>query len=333
MGVDMQTSIVLALTTTLALVSGQASTPGLTQCSMTQAFTQSDKNGGKTPRFTNVWADDQKVMLFADTMNVNTDGTLRSYSVDDYWGETAALNNLCNASQDSCDGLTSDQKRLRRIATQDAKAKGWPASAMPALKMNPDITPFRDGKPCPEVNGFLVSATSLQKPNSKDVCDISNYVDSLTVNAVVLPRGPRPDPKKPREQSDFQKRGAEVGDLAVAVSANGTIQALAVVGDTGPATELGEVSIGLAKVLLRKTTLPANYLEVRGYRMVNGKKMAVPGLAWTPGKTFILVFPKTRNAGAPYMDQARIDAEAKKSFDAWGGADRIKACMAGYVSR
>lgn len=50
---------------------------------MAQAFKQPDGNA-KTG-FTPVWSDhDAKALFFIEALNVNTDGTRRSYSVDDF---------------------------------------------------------------------------------------------------------------------------------------------------------------------------------------------------------------------------------------------------------
>lgn len=143
-------------------------------CEMTFAFWQADKDarGGRTA----VWTDAAGNLMFIEKLNVNTDGTRRSYSVADFWGETRAINNLCNAMSDACAGLTRDQLRERRIATQDAAKAGWPAEKLKAVRLSPSIIPMPGGKPCPEVDGYLVSATSLRVPRVTDACAIENYV-------------------------------------------------------------------------------------------------------------------------------------------------------------
>jgi hypothetical protein len=286
------------------------------RCDMTSAFRQADEEGKTT---TAVWQDASGTsILFADAMKVNTDGTKRSYSVDDFWGAETALNNLCNASSDKCQSLkTEPQKRARRLLVQDAKAKSWPVELMKATRLDPGIIPLKDGKPCPEVDGFLVSATALHRATISDVCDLTSYVDALAVNAIVIPRGPLVNGV--RQPSQFATRQVKVGDLAAVMSANGSIMTYAVVGDTGPANELGEVSLALAGKLLGKSSPPVNYKEVKS--------------GWAPGKTFILVFSGTRDATDPYMTQARIDTSASAAFAKWGGIDRMKACAVSYIQR
>ena len=97
----------------------------------------------------------------------------------------------------------------------------------------------------------------------------------------------------------------------------------AVVGDSGPAKELGEGSVALVAALLGKTKEPASYLEVRGKGPFKGK-------GWDVSKAFVLVFPGTRNDDEPYMTEARIDADAQAAFQKWGAIDRLKSCSLVY---
>lgn len=278
-------------------------------CAMSPAFRQPD--GNAPGRVTPVWADAAgEALLFVDGLNVNTDGTRRSYSVADFWGKERALNNLCNAMSDACAGLGSDALRERRLATQRAAAAGWPAAQLRATRIAPAIIPFKGGKPCPEVDGFLVSATSLRKPGGGDVCDISRYVDALVAPALVLPR----DAGAP---SGFTARNARIGDLAVAMVPGSAKPVFAVVGDTGPARQLGEASVALNGLLLGKTAPPKNYDEVRG-------RAPFAGQGWTVPKAAVLIFPATRDTADPFMTPDRIDAAAKQRFDRWAASSGCK---------
>lgn len=291
-------------------------------CKMAPAFTQPDHNGATTVA---VWQDSAvTALLFADAMNVNTDGTRRSYSVSDFWGEASdkgAINNLCNAMSDACAGLNADQLKARRVLTQDARARGWPSDLLRRTRISPSIIPFKNDKPCPERDGYLVSATALHKARITDQCDISNYVDALETSAIVLPKRARAG-----VATAFEKRGANVGDLVAILSGDGRMLRFAVVGDLGPARELGEVSVALAGQLLGKTSPPANYREIRG-------KPPFEGRGWAVGKTYSLVFPGTRRAANPYLTQDRIDADGKAVFERWGGIERFRACAANYKVR
>lgn len=286
-------------------------------CGMAAAFKQKDGNaqGGLTA----VWADPAgESLLFIDRLNVNTDGTRRSYSVDDFWGERVALNNLCNAMSDGCAGLDNAALKARRELTQRAAAEGWPVPLLAQTKIAAAIIPFKAGKPCPAVNGFLVSATALHKPQVADACDITNYADALVTPAIVLPKNPAQG-----VLSGFAQRGAKVGDLVVALLRDQPEPVFAVVGDTGPAGELGEGSVALNGRLLGKTAEPVNYQELRGKGVFKGK-------AWVTPPTVVIVFPGTRNTAAPWMTPERIDAAARPLFEKWGGVERARSCSARY---
>jgi hypothetical protein len=150
-----------------------------------------------------------------------------------------------------------------------------------------------------------------------NVCDISNYVDALTVPAIVLPKNPKGG------KSGFAIRGAKVGDLAVVILPNSSTPVFAVVGDTGPANQLGEVSVALAGRLLGKSSPPKNYDEIRG-------RGTFVGRGWTVPSAFVLVFPLTRDDRQPFMTTDRIEETAKSKFEAWGGVARLTACAREY---
>ena len=305
--------VVVAALLALAQVGGASAV----DCGMQPAFQQ--KDGNAKNGVTAVWSDPQaKSLMFIDRLNVNTDGTRRSYSVSDFWGEQTALNNLCNAMSDACAGLDQEGLRQRRMLTQAAAAAGWPAAQFAQTRISPSIIPLRGGKPCPPVDGFLVSATALHKAQVSDVCDIGNYADALTLPAIVLPK----DPAK-NHPSAFRQRNARVGDLVVALRRDQMQPVFAVVGDTGPSGELGEGSVALNGKLLGKIATPVNYLELRG-------KGKFKGQAWTVPPTLVLVFPGTRNDADPWMTPDRINAAARERFDAWGGVARAEACAQAY---
>jgi len=218
---------------------------------------------------------------------------------------------------DACAGLSSDGMRNRRILTQQAFAAGWPADKLAQTKISADIIPFKNGKPCPPVDGFLVSATTLHKPNIQNVCDITNYVDALDVPAIVLPRNPSTGP------SGFSQRGAKIGDLVVAMMPGSTVPVFAVVGDLGPASRLGEGTVALAASLLGKTAAPKNYDEIRGRGQFVGR-------GWTVSRALILVFPGTRDSANPFMTSTRIHEATRAKFEAWGGVARLTACAREY---
>ena len=278
-------------------------------CDMHIAFWQRDKSvaSGKTAVLEN---EGSTALFFQDRLNVNTDGTRRSYSVSDFWGEKTAVNNLCNAMSDACAGLDEAGMTARRKLTQKVASQGWPADGLKQTRISSDIIAMQHGKPCPEIDGYLVSATKLTKAKVTDVCDPGSYVDSLQVPALVIPK----------ESAEFGARSAEVGDLAVAMLPDRAEPVFAVVGDTGPVDELGEGSLALNGKLLHKSE-PVNYKEVRG------KPPFKPKDAWVTPPTAVLIFPGTRNKQEPYLSADRIATAARPLFEKWGGVQRMKACF------
>jgi hypothetical protein len=279
---------------------------------MKMVFGQPNAGGsGSAP----VWEDAAHAgLLFASRLRVNTDGAKRSYSVDDFWGKTKAVNSLCNAMTDACRGLSKAQLSARALATEDARRRGWPADALAATRLSPSIIPLKDGKPCPEADGFLISATALQNRSIQDVCDPNKYLDSSTVPALVIPK--REAEGRPTQ---WEQRNADVGDVAVVLSGDGSKAVFAVVGDKGPAKELGEGSIALNGELLGKTAPPATYEEAKGRD------------EWNVRMAFTLIFPGTRSPAAPYMTRESIEAKAREAFEKWGGIERLRACRKEFL--
>jgi hypothetical protein len=265
---------------------------------------------------------DGKALVFVSGLHTNTDGAVRSYKVSDFWGEKDALNNLCNAMTDACEGLTTEQQmRNRREVTQAAEKAGWPADQLKATKISPAIIAFNtDGKPCTNANGFLVSATSLKNSAITDICSHDRYIDALKVSAIVLPKDPI-DPANPAKRipSGFSTLNAKQGDLVAVWKPGQSTVHFAVVGDHGPANKLGEASIALNGRLLGKTSEPVNYRELRG-------KAPFVGKAWGVNRAVTVVFANTRDSALAYTSQDRIDAAAKPLFEAFGGLERLKAC-------
>ncbi len=307
------------LVSCLALV--LAAEPALAQCQMAFAFARPDDKGTKTLA---VWEDatagaNGKALLFRDSLHVNTDGTRRSYNIDDFWGRAKAINNLCNAMVGQCAELADEPaQRARRIATQNAYRNNWPEGWEASTRLSKMvILTGADGKPCVDKDGYVLSATALHKNGTGQACDISHYVDALTTNALVLPL-----PSAGQRETEFDSRNAKVGDLAVAMTADGQTLVYGVVGDLGPANELGEASVAYIRALLRRNDTPATYTIVRSR-------------AWTATNVTVLVFPGTRRpvSQEPYMEQAEIDAAAAPLFAAWGGLERLRACAGVYRPR
>lgn len=290
-------------------------------CDLVPAFSQTNANvtAGKTQVRKTA---DGKALVFESGLHTNTDGAVRSYKVSDFWGEKDALNNLCNAMSDACEGLTTEpQLRKRREITQAAEKAGWPADQLKATRISPAIIAFNtDGKPCTDANGFLMSATSLKNNAITDICSHERYVDALAVSAIVLPKDPI-DPANPAKRipSGFSKLNAKQGDLVAVWKPGQTTVHFAVVGDHGPANKLGEASIALNGRLLGKTNEPVNYRELRGKEPFAGK-------GWGVNRAVTVVFASTRDGAQTFTSQDRIDAAAKPLFEAFGGLERLTGC-------
>ena len=284
---------------------------------MQLAFTATDANvpGGRAP----VWGETPDVsrgpVLFAAPLNVNTDGTSRSYSVDDPGGESFALNRICNAMAGFCKGMSRTARQTRFDRLLEARERNWPADLLAETRLSPNVIPRRaDGRVCPEIEvgerRYLVSSTALHDTQVPDQCSIARYVDALSVPALVLQSGP----------NGFTSRGVRVGDAVVAWRRGLDAPVYAVVGDTGPADRLGEGSIALNGQLLRRTGEPVNYDQVvRDY--------VVP-------RAHVLVFPGSRDASRPRITVGRVAEAARDSFTMWGGGSetaafaRLRTCAA-----
>lgn len=305
------TSICLALVFLCAAMS--ESSVGA-DCGLTQRTSQTNLNvrAGATP----IWSDkDSSFVFFQTGLHTNTDGTSRSYSVDDFWGEHTALNNLCNAMSDACAGLNAEGLKGRRIETQRQQAADWPD--VTKTRISPQIIAFRkSGKPCLPVNGYLISATALHK-RTHEACAQDAYVDALKVPALVLPGR-----SKDGRPTTFQVKGVEVGDLVVAVGPSKQV-IYGVVGDTGPATKLGEASIAMNGLLLGKTQPPVNYQQIRGRGQFRGQGWDVP-------QASILILSGTRNSDRPFLTETEIETAVKTRFEQFGGQERLDACSNQY---
>jgi hypothetical protein len=116
------------------------------------------------------------------------------------------------------------------------RACGYPRGRRPASDDGcgiPILQRGNDGR----TNGFYLTTNTLTRPGARPPMSQSDYADALLVPFIVMPGGQRlPTPSQ-----------WEPGDLAVVVW-RGRI-AYAVVGDTGPRTEIGEASRALLQTL------------------------------------------------------------------------------------
>ncbi|MFN7127783.1 MAG: hypothetical protein ACK4OJ_01855 [Brevundimonas sp.] len=276
-------------------------------CGFALAFQRPDERGSKT---LNVYEagqagaiDGSRPLLFVSSLKVNTDGTAISYHPQDPRARTLAINNILNA-----------MRRGRTISEfETAAASDWrPLDRTWAILSDSVIERDRaTGGPCLTAQGYLVSMTSDVAVNGGfnrvGDCDPTKWIDPLTVSSLVLPLG----------NTEFERRGASNRTPVVAMTlGNGGRFAYGIVGDKGPANELGEASVAMNRRLngLPDTDRPANYSDAVA-------RFQAPSSA-------ILLFPGMQNRAPRPLSDARVTTHAQALFERWGGRSRLEACLA-----
>lgn len=147
----------------------------------------------------------------------------------------------------------------------------------------------RKSDPAP---GYYVSMTALYDPNNPNPRDPHKYVDALKIPYVVLhPNG---------------LKYARLGDLATVVNLqNGRISAALVADESAPELPVGEGSIALARAL-----------GIDSSPRSGGKDRGV----------VYIIYPGSGNGKPRRRDE--IARMSKRLFEAWGGSDKLKACLA-----
>jgi len=209
--------------------------------------------------------DERSVILFQTNLRVNTDGSPLSYHPQDPRGQTKALNNICNgiavrktnSDKNLCFSAFGqaihvfEQFRDSNFQTVPAGFRITWNKVLATTKENGKDVPcvFKSG----EFKGYFGSLTALQNglTTNKGECDINNQLNPMTVPALVLAGG----------QNPVKAFGAEVGDLLIAFNPKTQLFTSAIIGDTGPADNLGEGSVLLNMKLRGTTTAPTNKLE------------------------------------------------------------------------
>jgi hypothetical protein len=143
--------------------------------------------------------------------------------------------------------------------------------------------------------GFYVSTTALYDADNPNPRDPHRYVDAATIPYVVF------QPKA--------LRYARLGDFATVVNLqNGRISGAIVADESAPNLTVGEGSIALAEAL-----------GIDSSPRTGGKD----------GEVAYLIYPDSGN-GRP-RELGEIVVNTKQLFDAWGGLDRLNACVAREV--
>ncbi|EGL64342.1 hypothetical protein AGRO_2983 [Agrobacterium sp. ATCC 31749] len=289
------------------------------ECGMTIGWEYRDEETQRP--LSSIYKADSRIpsIFYTADMDINTDGSPRSYHPNDPKGETIALNNMGNAINSIHEkfGGKSLGCRPRRgecyeryISTFEAARDSNYDRLAPWITTDGMIPWKYDAKlkrhiPClvesGSYKGYFVSQTSVRLKNG-DECDPSIYLDSMKINANVLPRN-----------THWESQGIVTDgfDLVVVINASNKI-VFGINGDRGPS--IGEVSVALGASMAG--------VKLKGdetYRQV--KKLALANASY-------LIFPAIdlKRLKGPGFSQSDIDEIGAKTFREWGGLDRLIRC-------
>jgi hypothetical protein len=258
----------------------------------------------------------KRPLLFITSLKVNTDGTKISYHPHDPTGRRCAsdphaspcaINNIRNAFRDHTKPL-SDFIAIRDTGYANLR-RVWQV-------LSPDIIEksAQTGKPCLSADGYLVSMTADVAVaggwNRVGDCDQSKWIDALTVPALVLPKQTASTP------SQFLARGIAKRSLVTTISRGPNHRVVhGIVGDLGPANELGEASIAMNRALngLPETEVPKHRQDA-----IERFQAGRSAVLLFPGDGFILDRP---------ILGPRIAAAGQAALAAYGGAERVIECI------
>lgn len=200
---------------------------------------------------------------FRSKADVNTDGAANSYHPDEDLGQpTGASNTLCNGigltmpgashvsygtAHGACPQFLKDYARAK--AAKWKAGPGVPAVDWFGIAHRKDTqtgveTPCIQGASDP-FPAFFVSKTALED-ESKGVCDVRRYSDANTVPSIVIPG-------RDLFLKDLKMR---TGNAVFTYRHANNVGVDAVVGDTGPGSSVGEVSVAAAQILGGKPRTP-----------------------------------------------------------------------------
>jgi hypothetical protein len=152
-------------------------------------------------------------------------------------------------------------------------------------------TPIVQG-PADPAPGYYVSTTALYDRDNPNPRDPHRYVDAEKIPYVVL------HPKA--------LQYAQLGDFATVVNLrNGRVSAAIVADESTPDLPVGEGSIALAEALVIDSS---------------------PRDGGQDGNVVYVIYPGSGNGRPRELDE--ILAKSSQLFKAWGGLDRLRACLA-----
>jgi hypothetical protein len=298
----------LALLGSLLLAPGALAAP---QCSLVGRY-----ENNSVPVFRTA----DGLVTFKANVDVNTDGALQSYKVDDLGfflpngklQTNSALNTICNGvnirrpnhaklfGAGQCRQLIKEFKRIRDfgwLKNGENYVEFYAIARVPGT-LSPAPAKSR-GRPC-EKDGFYVSQVARAMTPSKPVCDPDHWVDALRIPAIVLPLDQR-----------MKDTGVALHDLAIIRLADGK-RVGAIVGDTNP-NKIGEATVIANMRLKGLTAPPANYRTTIGLAIPAAEYVVFPG---TKG-----LLPNLSNASDP-----DIQTKAAELFETFNLAQRPRLC-------
>lgn len=289
-------------------------------CGFRPVFKQPDEEGEKLVQ---VYQGDpvsalgnSRPLLFITSLKVNTDGTKISYHQDDVTGRRCAgdpvatpcaINNIRNAYRDH----TRPESAFE--AVRDAgypSGKTWQLLSQSIIEKD-----ARTGKPCITQDGYLVSMTSDVAVaggfNRQGDCDQSKWIDALAVPALVVP-----------QESQFFTLGVAKRSTVIALSRSSTKRVVpGIVGDAGPAKELGEASVAMNRKL---NGLPDS--DVPKHR-----RDAID--RFQAGRTAIVIFPGSTAVLPRPITAQRVEDGGKDALAKFGGAEKLYGCIRDEIAQ
>lgn len=249
-------------------------------------------------------------------LNINIDGYGRAYHPSN--ASAGALIHLCNAGKvflpdgTSYQGSESNATCTGRFMAHVARiqAAGWRDGSVGAVNWYgilgegqttvagrgvKNVVPVlqKDG------SGFFVSPTTLADREIADQKDQSRYINPLRIPAAVAP-------------SSVTARGVAMGSFGVAYNTKTEIAVPFVVGDAGP--RIGEGSVALARL-------------ASGLALKDSITRAERFAGQVNASSVLWVFFK--DAPEPFhgSDEGATVSKSKAAFQAWGGEERLAACV------
>jgi hypothetical protein len=246
-------------------------------------------------------------LLFVSSLKVNTDGTRISYNKNDPRAKTIAINDMRNAMRS---GKTIAQFEAIAAANWQPLTITWAILSSDVIEKSKQT-----GGPCVDAQGYLVSMTSdVAVPGGFGKvgdCKQDKWIDALTIPALVLPLPSGGTP------TQFTSAGAVSRSPVIAMTLDPARRlALGIVGDVGPADELGEASVAMNRTLngLPDGSVPKNYQDAVAH--------------YQAPKSIVMIFPGSANRVTRPITAATTAAQVKARFDAWGGQQRLEECIA-----